>query len=216
MILKSINKVIKILILSDFFLNSAWGFLGPIFAIFIVQNIAVGSATEAAKVAGFASLIYWVVKSFLQIPISKYLDNNLGEKDDFWFMFSGLFLAALVPFGYLISFLPWHIYALQVLHAFGLALFVPSWNAIFTRHIDKGKEAFLWGMDSTFLGFGAGIAGGIGGVMVAFLGFKVVFIFVGIFTMISAFLLFLIRKEIIPRKEGLFPRLPFLKNHKRL
>ncbi|NCO80220.1 MFS transporter [bacterium] len=205
--LKSINKAIKILISSDFFLNSGWGLIAPIFAIFLVQKIAIGNPVEGAKIAGFASLIYWVAKSFIQIPIGRFLDKKGGEKDDFWFMVFGTFLSGLVPFGFLISSLPWHIYSLQLLHAIGMAMAVPAWSAIFTRHIDKGKEAFEWGIESTSLGFGAGIAGAIGGILVAIFGFWVVFILVGTLTIISALLLLLIHKEIAPR-DKLFPRIP--------
>lgn len=192
------NKVIKILIISDFFLFGAWGFLAPIFAIFIVQNITAGDVTEAAKVAGFTYLVYWIVKSFLQIPISRYLDARHGEKDDFWFMVLGTFLAGLTPFGFLISSLAWHIYGFQALHALGMALVVPAWAAIFTRHIDKGREAFSWGMDSTFLGFGTGITGGVGGIIAAVFGFNIVLMLVGALMLISCFFLLLIRKDIIP------------------
>ena len=205
--LKSVNRVIKILIFSDFVLNSAWGLLGPIFAIFIVQKIALGNTTEGAKIAGFASLTYWIVKSILQIPIGGYLDKNHGEKDDFWFMVCGTFIAGLTTFGYLIVSRPWHIYILQVLYAIGMAMVTPSWSAIFTRHIDKGKEAFEWSLRSTSLGFGAGIAGAVGGILVALFGFKIIFILVGILTIISAFLLLAIHKEISPR-DRLFPRFP--------
>ena len=210
---KSINKVIKFLIAGDFFLLSGWGLLGPIFAIFIIQNITIGNAAEGAKVAGLAALSYWMVKSFLQIPISRYLDRIHGEKDDFWFMVLGLFITGLSPFGFLISFLPWHIYAFQILNATGMALFVPSWNAIFTRHIDKGKEAFEWGMDSTFLGLGMGITGAIGGIMVATIGFEVIFILVGTLTLFSCFLLLLIYKDILPTDHTMdhfFSRFRFL------
>lgn len=205
--LKSINKVIKILIISDFFFNYGWGLLAPVFAIFVLQNITLQNSAEAAEVAGFAALFYWIVKSFLQIPIGKYLDKNHGEKDDFWFMVLGTFITGLVPFGYLISFQPWHIYGCQILQAIGMAMVVPSWSAIFTRHIDKGKEAFEWSTRSTVLGFATGVAGAIGGIIAALFGFKIVFIFVGIFTIISAFLLFLIHKEIAPR-DHIFPRFP--------
>lgn len=196
---KPINKVIKTLIISDFFLNSAWGLLAPIFALFIVQNITVGNTAEAAKVAGLAALFYWVTKAVLQIPIGKYLDKNHGERDDYWFMVIGTFLIVLPPFGFLISFLPWHIYGFQILHAIGMAMTIPSWYAIFTRHIDKGKEAFEWGLNSTTLSFGMGITGAIGGVMAALFGFKIVFILVGVLNLISALILLLIRREIIPQ-----------------
>ena len=90
-----VNKVIKTLIISDFFLHSGWGFFAPIFAIFIAENIVMENPVEAAKVAGFAAAAYWITKSLLQIPIGHYLDKRHGEKDDFWFMVSGLFLAGI-------------------------------------------------------------------------------------------------------------------------
>ena len=200
-----INKVIKILITSDIFLNSGWGLLAPVFAIFILQNIQGGNA----KVAGFAAMTYWIVKSSLQIPIGKYLDKNHGEKDDLYFLILGTILVGFVPFGYLVSSLPWHIYLCQILQAVGMAMVIPPWDAIFTRHIDKGKEAFEWGLESTTLGFSAGIAGAIGGLLVAFVGFKIVFIMVGSFTFLAAALLFLIRKELIPKTKPSLPTLPF-------
>lgn len=212
--LKSINKVIRALIYADFFLNSGWGFLGPIFAIFIVEKITIGNPAQGAEIAGFAALAYWITKSFLQVPFSRYFDRTHGEKDDYWCMVFGLFLTGLTPFGFLFSFLPWHIYGLQILHAIGMALFVPSWNAIFTRHMDYGKVAYSWGMDSTFLGLGAGITGGIGGMMVAVFGFEVIFVLAGTFTMISSLLLLLIHKDVLPSdhiKIRIPPlRLPFL------
>lgn len=204
---KPINKVIRVLISSDIVISAGWGFLGPVFAIFIVQNIVVGSIAHAAEVAGFASLTYWVLKSFLQIPIGKYLDKNHGEEDDFWFMFIGTFLSAFVPLIYMIASKPLHIYAAQCVQAVAMAMVIPSWSAIFTRHIDHGAEAYEWGLRSTGMGFGSGIAGAVGGIMVAFFGFKIVFVLVSVFTIISAVLLLLIRKDIIPH-DKILPRVP--------
>jgi MFS family permease len=91
-----------------------------------------------------------------------------------------------------------------------MAMSYPSWLAIFTRHIDKGKEAFEWSMEMTFLGAGAGIAGAMGGILASLFGFKIIFIFVGIFTLISTGFLFLIRHNISPRDTHIshltFPR----------
>ncbi len=205
--LKSISKTIKVLIASDFVLNLAWGLLSPIFAIFIVQNITVGDMASGVRVAGFASLFYWIIKSILQIPISHYLDKNHGEKDDFVFLIVGMFLISLVPFGYLISSLPWHIYVSQTLYAIGMAMLYPPWMAIFTRHIDKGKEAFEWGLNSTTLGFSTGIAGAVGGILVSILGFKTIFVFVGVLNILSTIMLLAIRKRIHP-KNGHLTKVP--------
>ncbi len=191
-----INKIVKMLIISDFFLNSGLGLIGPIFAIFIVKNIAAGNISEAAKVAGFSALCFWITKSLLQIPIGRYLDKNYGEKDDFWFMVIGTFMMALVPIGYLCSTQPWHIYAWQVFYAIAAAINFPSWSAIFTRHIDQGKEAVEWGTHSTVSGLGVGIAGGLGGICVAYFGFASVFIFVSAFSFLAGLLLLTVKNEI--------------------
>ena len=192
-----INQVIKILIFSDVALTSGFGFIVPIFAIFLTERIKGGNV----EVVGFAAGIYLVLRSLLQIPISKFLDKKRGEKDDFYFLILGHFLVVLVPFGYIFSSFPWQVYALQVIFALGMAMAYPSWCAIFTRHIDKGKEAFEWGLDSTILGLGAGITGAVGGVLAAEFGFNLVFVIVGIFALFAAFLPLLIYKDIMPRGD---------------
>ncbi|PIS17359.1 MAG: hypothetical protein COT59_01050 [Candidatus Nealsonbacteria bacterium CG09_land_8_20_14_0_10_42_14] len=208
--LKSINKVIKIITASDVALLAGFGFIAPIFAIFVAQKITVGDTAEAAKIAGFAMAVYWGVKSLLQIPFGKYLDKNHGEKDDLYFVAIGNLLAAFSIFGYIFSSQPWHIYALQALYSLGMAMNIPAWSAIFTRHIDKGKEAFEWSARSTAIGIGAGISGALGGMVASTFGFNVLFIGAGIFVLVSSFLPFLIYDDICP-KDRKSPRVPEVK-----
>ncbi len=196
------NRVIRFLIASDFFLLGGWGLLSPIFAIFILQEI-VPSPAKAVQIAGFSVLIYWLPKSLLQIPISKYFDKVVGDKDDYWIMILGLFINGLAPFGFLFATAPEHIYIIQMVHAVGMALVIPSWNALFTRHIDQGQEAYEWAMDSTFLGFATGLTGGAGGLIAATFGFEIIFILVGVLTLFACLLLLLIRKDILPMGPGL-------------
>ena len=199
---KFINKIITVLIVSDFFFNLGWGLMGPVFAIFIIQNITMGNIAESAKIAGFATFFYWITKSLLQIPIGYYLDKNHGEKDDFQFLFIGTMMMAFVPLGYIIVTQAWHIYLLQIFYGLGAAMAIPPFAAIFTRHIDKGREAAAWSMYSTFLGIAVGVAGGIGGVTVAIFGFQYVFIFVSIFTIFSNILLFAIKDDISSKNKN--------------
>ncbi|MEK7562642.1 MAG: MFS transporter [Patescibacteria group bacterium] len=200
---KLISKIVKVLITSDFFFNLGWGLLSPIFALFILQKITIDNPAKAAEVAGFAALSYWIAKSLIEIPIGRFLDKHPGEKDDFWFMVLGLFVVAIVPVGYLFSTIPWHIYFFQVVHAVGMAMALPSWLAIFTRHIDKGKEAFEWSMETTSIGAGAGIAGGLGGLIASFFGFQILFIFVSGLTILAAILLLLVRNNVSLRGDGI-------------
>lgn len=199
------------MIASNVALLTGFGFLAPIFAIFIAQRITLGDTGEAARVAGFAMAIYWGFKSLLMIPLGKYLDKNYGEKDDLYFVIIGNLLAAGAVFGYIFSFLPWHIYLLKGIYSLGMAMSIPGWTAIFTRHIDKGKEAFEWATRSTIIGIGAGVSGALGGIIINIWGFNVLFIGVGIIVLISAFLPLLIYREIFSQNHR-FPRAPGTKS----
>lgn len=187
-----INKVVKYLVLSDLIFFAGWGLIEPIFAIFIVNNIQGGTIL----VAGIASSIYWILKSILRIPLGILLDTHRGEKDDYFFLVVGLFIAALIPFGYIFCKLPWHIYLLQAIYAIGMAMSLSGWSAIFTRHIDKGKEATEWGLDATSLGLGMGISAAIGGLAVSHFGFNPVFIVVGLLGLTGVALLLCIKNKI--------------------
>jgi len=194
MTLKSINKVIRILILSDIFLLSALGFIVPIFAIFIADHIQGGDI----KVAGFAVGIYWIGKSLLRLPIGAYLDKNHGEKDDFYSMLLGTFLISLVYFGYIFSRTVWHVYLLQGLYALGMAMAVAAWPAIFTRHIDQGQEAFEWGLWGASTGLLYGLAGILGGIIASYFGFKMLFVLVGILAFLAGLILIMIYHYLVP------------------
>lgn len=186
------NKIIKILILSDLALISGFGFINPIFAIFLTQRITGGDV----EVAGYAAAIYWITMSLVVIPFGRFLDKNHGEKDDIWFIVVGNLLAAFVVFAYIFSYLPWHIYLLEIIYAIGMGMNISGYTGMFTRHIDRGKESFDWSVRAALAGMGAGITGALGGIIANYFGFNVLFAGVGIFVLLSAFLPFLIMKFI--------------------
>lgn len=197
-----LNKIIKALIISDFFLNLGWGLVSPVFALFILENVTKNDSFRAAEVAGMSALFYWIAKSLMEIPIGYLLDKKNGEKDDFWFMVLGTFITALVPLGYIFSTTPSHIYFWQVIHAIGMAMALPSWLAIFTRHIDKGKEGFQWGVETTSIGVGAGIAGGLGGILVGYFGFNIVFVLVTVLNLASGICLLFVKNNVFVKRDG--------------
>ena len=209
---KGVNKVMRAYIYWDLIINSAWGLFGPVFAIFILQSVAAGSVARGAEIAGFAMLFYWIVKSVLQIPIGNYLDKNHGEIDDFWFYVIGTIITGLVPFGFLFVYLPWHIYALEIIHAVGMAMIIPSSYAIFIRHADKSKEAYESALDSTLMGVGAGITGAIGGIVAGEFGFRLIFIIAGVFTLLSVFFIFWVKKDMLPKVARGIHQLPIEKD----
>jgi len=197
-----LNKVIKTLILSDFLLQSGWGLIGPIFAIFITQQLEGSLAT-----VGFIAATYWFVKSVVQPFIAHFADVKKGEKDDLNLLIYGLLFANLVPLGYLFASQIWHIFLLEAIRGVCMACVIPGWAGIFIRHIDRGWESLSWSIDSTGIGFAAAFAAAFGGIIAASLGFKVIFILISAFGLLSTFILFSIKDQIFAR--GRFaPKLP--------
>ncbi len=171
-----INHVIRTLVISDFFINSGFSIFGPVFAVFVTKQIGGGSL----EVIGFATAIFQIFKSALQIPIARYLDKNHGEYDDFYSMILGTSLIVLVPFAYLFASTANHIYIIQAVYGIGAAFTIPPWYAIFSRHLDKMRENVEWSMDSIAIGIGAAGAAAIGGILAQKFGFQLVFVIGGI------------------------------------
>lgn len=195
----SINKVIKILIGADLLFCSAFGFITPIFAIFLVKSVENGSI----QLAGTAVAIYWLVKSALRIPVGYFLDKKGGERDDFYSMLIGFSIYSLAHFLYLFAHTANHIYAIQFLMGVGGALAYTPWYGFFTRHIDKHKESFEWGVGISLIGFGTAAAGYIAGFIAEKFGFTPLFIISGSIIMLGVIILLLIGKNIdVKRKES--------------
>jgi len=179
----TINKIIWLLIISSFVLETASGLTSPLFAVFLTNNIAGGTL----EVIGFAAAIYWILKSLLQLLVGYYLDKLSGEADDLTALIAGHVIFGITFFLYILAKTPTHIYLIESLAAVGGALLVPSWYGIFIRHIDKYKEDFEWSVNSSLsFGLGTGLAGAIGGIMVTKLGFETTFAVAGTISLISA------------------------------
>ena len=171
-----INHVIRTLVMSDFFINAGFSVFGPVFAVFVTKQIGGGSL----EIIGFATAIFQIFKSVLQIPIARYLDKNHGEYDDFYSMIFGTALIVLVPFAYLFASTANHVYIIQAFYGIGAAFTIPPWYAIFSRHLDKTQENVEWSMDSIAIGIGAAVSAAIGGILAQKFGFQLVFVVGGI------------------------------------
>lgn len=184
--------------MGDIMFFSAFGLIGPIFAIFVTNQIA--GATVAT--VGFAATINLLVKALLQMPVARYIDKHKGEKDDFLFMVVGSTLISIVPFAYLFVTLPIHLYLAQVVLGIGGALTNPGWFAIFTRHIDKGKEGTEWTLENVSIGLvSAGVAA-LGGIMAERFGFHNLFLIVGVLSLVGLIIQISLYSTVIELDHG--------------
>lgn len=190
----SISKIVLTLIYSDFLFISAGGIISPIFAVFITNQINGGSLS----VVGLSTLVFWVVKSAVQVPVAWYVDRTRGERDDYLFMIVGVAISAVIPMLYYFFVREaWHVYAVEALNGVGYAFQVPTWLAIFTRHIDKNKESTEWTMHSNTIGLGFAFAAAIGGFLADRYGLRVLFPMVSALMLVGAVILLFIREDII-------------------
>jgi len=186
------NLVIKILILSDFIIWSVNNLTAPIFAIFIVDNIP-GASIETA---GIAAALYLIFKSIFEIPVGLFLDKVKGEKDDLYTAVVGSVIMASVFALYPLINSIWQLFLLQIVLGISAAVSYPGWYGIFTRHIDKKKEAFEWSVYDVALGIGMGLTAVIGAFLVEKFGFDIVFYITAGFTLIGALTLLIVHNKV--------------------
>lgn len=168
----AMNPIIRALILSDMWMVTGWGLIGPIFAIF-AERIPGGSVF----VAGIASAIFLLVKSFTQIPFARWSDKLNNRKT---FIVIGYSLFVLVPLGYIYVTNVWQLYLIQVLEGLGAALSYPAWLAVFSHHVDPAKEGYEWSVYMTGTGLGSAATAAIGGAVADFFGYNMLFIVVAV------------------------------------
>ena len=180
-----INPLIRSMIVSDFLILSAFGIYGPIFAIFITNQIQGGTAMTV----GLATASYWVVRSVFQIPISKLLDAQSGEKYNFLALITGSLIFSTVPFLFIFASLPWHIFVLQGFYGLGDSLAAPTYLSIFSAHLDRKKENVEWGTRSVLIGIGTSVTAIMGGYFADHFGFKIIFFITGVIALFGTSLL---------------------------
>ena len=198
-----LNKIVRYFIIGDLIMWSGWGLLDPIFAVFLINNVAGANLITI----GFLATVYWFVKVFLQIPISLFLDKTHGERDDFYALIFGLMIIGVSAFSLMLATAIWHVYIIQFLKAIGFSFYIPAWSAIFSRHLDKKHTAFDWAISSSSVSFGIGLAGFLGASLASMFGFKLVFLSVGLVALSSAGLLLFVPDLILPKKTVSAPQL---------
>lgn len=176
-----VNRTIRFLILSDFFLFFAVGLLAPIYAVFVLKYIE-----NSLEVIGYAVACYWITRVIMVIPLSLFMDKIKGEKDEYSFMVVGTFLIALIPLLYTISSQPWHIYALQIFNGFAYSMAVPAWRILFTNNIDKKIVGFEWSLEDVSVGLATALSAALGAIIADKYGFNVLFGVISFFGFLSA------------------------------
>lgn len=186
-----VNRVIRYLVISDFFINFAFGLLAPIFAVFVLGSIEGGSL----RVIGLATACYWIVRTVTAVPLSRFMDRTDGERDEFYFVVAGTFIMSSMPLFYIFASLPWHIYLIQAILGLVNSMAIPGWRILFTDHLDKGKTGFEWSLEDVAIGISVGVSAYLGSIIADKFGFKVVFVMLAVLGYVSTAILSTLKNE---------------------
>jgi MFS family permease len=193
-----VGKVVKYFTIGDLIFWGGWGLLDPIFSVFIIENIPGATLTTV----GISWGIYWIFRGTLQIPVASYLDKTKGEGRDFRVLVVGLLILSFSSLCFIAVEKTWQLYVLQVIRAVGFSLYIPSWFAIFSKHLDPGRASFDWTLDNTGAGLAAGLSAFVGGWVATLWGFKTLFIMCAVLSMAAAAVLLKAPSLLFPPKTA--------------
>jgi len=182
------SKGIKTILLVDSIVMVAAAMLGPIYALF-VEEIG-GSLLDAS----FAAAIFAVVGGITCL-ISGNLTDKIKENE------------LIIVFGYFMLGIGFFLYTFvdSILFLFGVQVIVglahavsnPALDAVFSKHLDKGKVGKEWGAWEALGFFTYAIGAVVGGLIVINFGFDAIFIIMSILCFASAIYIYLLPRDIL-------------------
>lgn len=177
-----INPVVKSFIISETFLWSAWNFVTPIFAIFVVSNIEGGNVQIAAS----AFSAYLIARVFSELASGRYLLKT-NDKTKFLVTIIGMFFISLSYVGFAFSRTILFLFIFYAVAGIGLGIASPAKNSLFSTHLDRNKEPSEWGIYDAATFIGMALAAALGGFIANQYGFSFLFLLASIINLLGIF-----------------------------
>lgn len=177
-----INPIVKAFIISETFLWSAWNFVTPIFAIFVVSNIEGGNVQIAASVFS----VYLIARVFSELLSGRYLLGK-SDREKFILTIVGMLLVSLAYVGFSFSRTIFFLFVFYVVAGIGLGIAAPAKNSLFSTHLDRNKEPSEWGIYDAITFIGMALATALGGFIAGQYGFQFLFLLASIVNFLGIF-----------------------------
>jgi DHA1 family quinolone resistance protein-like MFS transporter len=185
------NKTLRMLSYSDFFILSGFSLIGSILPIYINNNLVGGNIFFA----GLSTTILLLTRSIFQILFA----YKFNPKDRLWLLHWGSFIIALVPFGYLFSTNILELLIVQFIYGMGASMAYPAWNSFWTSNSEKGQKGFQWALYNSAITTGSAITAVLGAWLVEATNFDVVFLLTGVLSLIGVIFLLRIEKSALKK-----------------
>lgn len=166
-----VNPVVKAFIVSEAFLWSAYNFVLPLFAVFVVNNIRGGNVQIAASAYSF----FLIVRVIFELITCKYLGKS-NEFNKFITTIAGILLISLGYLGFAFSYSVISLFIFFGVVGIGLGIASPIKNSLFATHLDKNKETTEWGIYDAVTFVGMASTAALGGFIASSYGFNFLFV----------------------------------------
>ena len=183
-----LNKPLRILLATNGIVLVASALMGPIYALF-VEKVG-GDLLDASLTGAAFSLAAGITTLFAGKYSDKVKENELVVVLGYVIIGIGFLLYALVDS---ILFL----LIVQIIIGFGEALYSPSFDALYSKHLHNGKAGVQWGAWEAMNYFMIALGAILGGLIINFFGFTSAFIFMGCLCFISAAYIFCLPRKIL-------------------
>ena len=157
------------------------GMLGPLFALF-TEKIG-GSVLEIS----IAWAIYLIVSGVLIMLLGKISDKRVKKE---LLLVLGYCLSTIFTFGFLFVNSPASLFIIQIGLGTSAALITPTWDALYAKHTRRSKSGYAWGLAHGQAYILTGAAMLVGGAVVAYLSFNLLFAVMGVIQALGTVIVF--------------------------
>lgn len=187
-----LNKIIRAYIISESLVWSAWNFVIPILAVFVVNHIKGGNVQTAAS----AYSIYLLSRVIFELICGKVLIKT-SDRKKYILVIIGTLAITLAYLFLSISNTVSMLLIGYMIAGLGLGLSEPAKNALFSIHIDKDKEATDWSISDAISFASMALASALGGFFATVYGFHTLFLLAAFVNLFGAlpFILFIYKKN---------------------
>lgn len=200
--LKSINRAIILIILSDVFAWGLYAVLSILTGLYLSQRLD----ADITAVMGLGIFIYFITRAVVNFPAGKIMDLLPGHQDEAAALLLGSVLMGVPFVFYPLITTPYLYYILQVVFGIGAALHLVSSRKIFATSLDKNREAEEYSLYDivicTFIAIAGLIAGVLAGISPTV--FSYVFVGFGLLIISSGIWAIVFLRVYYPERKPLF------------